>query len=306
MARRRSSNQDSLELLLDTICNTFGGVLFIAILVVLLLQQTGKAPASAQPASIRLSAVEMQTLTARIASVADELDRLRQNRDSQDALVRSFAPEEVKELLTTRSELTRQQESLESEIDRLLASNTRLAAQIENIEVENDDVRERHERARTRLITAKTRLEEDRKSRTREIRMPVVRDSGAKSEIALILRYGRLYVLHQYEKYGGRRGLNTDDFVVVAEKSDRLVVHPNPIAGVPLEDTQASREAIRNALRRFNAKEDYLAIVVRPDSYGAFQYLRDQAIELNFEYRLMPASSDDPFADRGGTGGPVQ
>ena len=42
MSRRRSRKQDSLELLLDTICNTFGGVLFIAILVVMLLQQTGR------------------------------------------------------------------------------------------------------------------------------------------------------------------------------------------------------------------------------------------------------------------------
>ena len=38
MRRRRPAENpaDSLELLLDTICNTFGGVLFIALLVALL------------------------------------------------------------------------------------------------------------------------------------------------------------------------------------------------------------------------------------------------------------------------------
>ena len=30
MGRRSSANESSLELLLDTICNTFGGVLFLA------------------------------------------------------------------------------------------------------------------------------------------------------------------------------------------------------------------------------------------------------------------------------------
>lgn len=41
--RRRTTSADSLELLLDTICNTFGGVLFIAILVVILLRMTGES-----------------------------------------------------------------------------------------------------------------------------------------------------------------------------------------------------------------------------------------------------------------------
>ena len=37
MSRKPNDDDGSLELLLDTICNTFGGVLFISILVILLL-----------------------------------------------------------------------------------------------------------------------------------------------------------------------------------------------------------------------------------------------------------------------------
>ena len=37
MSRKSSASSDSLDLLLDTICNTFGGVLFIAMLVIILL-----------------------------------------------------------------------------------------------------------------------------------------------------------------------------------------------------------------------------------------------------------------------------
>ena len=36
MSRRERANADSLELLLDTICNVFGGIIFIAIIVALL------------------------------------------------------------------------------------------------------------------------------------------------------------------------------------------------------------------------------------------------------------------------------
>ena len=46
MGRKRSS-EGSLDLLLDTITNTFGGVLFLAILVSLMLRHVGKASSQA-------------------------------------------------------------------------------------------------------------------------------------------------------------------------------------------------------------------------------------------------------------------
>ena len=43
MSRRKQQNDNgSLELLLDTICNTFGGILFISLLVVILLNTTSE------------------------------------------------------------------------------------------------------------------------------------------------------------------------------------------------------------------------------------------------------------------------
>ena len=102
MSRRRTRKQDSLELLLDTICNTFGGVLFIAILVVMLLQQTGGAPAIRAPAS----PVELQSLASHLGSVVSDLERLRQNRDSQQKVAQNFAPEAIRELLARRREVT--------------------------------------------------------------------------------------------------------------------------------------------------------------------------------------------------------
>ena len=39
--RRRRDQTDGLELFLDTICNTFGGIIFLAILVAILSQTQG-------------------------------------------------------------------------------------------------------------------------------------------------------------------------------------------------------------------------------------------------------------------------
>lgn len=305
MSRRRGVKQDSLELLLDTICNTFGGVLFIAILVVLLLQQTGKAPASAVAATMNLSPIELQALTTRLEAVDTELSRLKQNRASQDALIENFAPLEVRQLLEQRKESTARQDALQAEVDRLLAGNAALVDEVEAIQTDNSSVRSGLKDAKTRLTEARAKLAQERQARVQEVRLPVVRDAVMKSEIGLILRYGRLYVWHKYE-LGIRRGLNTDDFAIVESKPGYLVTHPIPTAGVPLDSSQESREAVRQVLSKFDPNRCYLAVVVRPDSFEVFQHLRDVAQDLRFDYRLIPVGTDDPMMDRGGEGGHVQ
>jgi len=305
MARRRAMKQDSLELLLDTICNTFGGVLFIAILVVLLLQQTGKAPASASTAVMTLSTTELQTLTTRFELVDAELSRLKQNRESQDALVESFAPLEVRQLVEQRNQSVTRQDALQAEVDGLLTSNAMLVTQVETIQADNSSVKSGLKDAKSRLAEIRSRLAQERQARVRELRLPVVRDAERKTEIGLTLRYNRLYVWHKFE-FGIRNGLNTDDFAVVETKPGYLYIHPIPTAGVPLNSSQQSRDAVRQVLSKFNPETNYLAVIVRPDSFDAFQYLRNIAQELNFEYRLIPVEVDTPVMDNTAVRGRVQ
>ena len=307
MSRRRIPKNDSLELLLDTICNTFGGVLFIAILVVLLLQQSGNNPVSATPAAVPVSAVEMGQMTARMQAVNDELAQLQLNRNSQDEIVQSFAPDTVRQLIADRRRATANQESLQADVDRLLSDNAALVTKVESLSVENAGVRVRLEQSRDRLQSIESELNRDRQSRVEDARLPVNRTDVHKAEVGLVLRYGRLYIWH---KYGGgandRLGLNTDEFVVISEEAGGLTTRPKPSAGTILDGSDSSNAAVGKTLRRFAPNECYFVVVARPDSYGVFRHLRDQIIELGFEYRLMPTATDDPVTDRGGKGGDVQ
>ncbi len=62
MSRRQMiSSDDSLELLLDTICNTFGAVIFISILASILAQNS--APESASPEETSAAIEETYTLS---------------------------------------------------------------------------------------------------------------------------------------------------------------------------------------------------------------------------------------------------
>ena len=304
MSRRSAAKQDSLELLLDTICNTFGGVLFIAILVVMLLQQTGQGISSPPP--ITVAPEKLHELSQQMTELATELTRLKANRESQVAIVDSFATEEVRDLIQRRRELTAQESEVQAKANELLAQNAKLAARVEADRAENAKVKQDLDVALREKQQTQTTLENDRKSRTTEARLPILRPPGARQEVGLVLRYGRLYLWHRYDQFHNRQGLNTEDFVSVGEEDGGLLTLPKPTGGILLDGSASSKDAIRRLLRQFDPRTCYLVPIVRPDSFAAFGQFRDLALELGFNYRLMPVETNSPVVDRGGSATGVQ
>ncbi|MDR2757102.1 MAG: hypothetical protein LBC20_15505, partial [Planctomycetaceae bacterium] len=78
---RRSSSQSSFELFLDTICNTFGGILFIAILIAIQIRQTEgiiEVPAeSASPEKIEALQQIFDNIVSEIESAKDIQETIR-------------------------------------------------------------------------------------------------------------------------------------------------------------------------------------------------------------------------------------
>lgn len=303
---RRTSQTDSLDLLLDTICNTFGGVLFIAILVVILLQLSGE-PQSA-PAQAPVSPDLYRQLQNRHSAAASELAELRKTAASRDTIISEFAPEEIRNLVQERREATAQRDELQAKLDDLTAGNLAAAEDIARTRTSNRELQKSLAEAREHRKTLERQIEELRNSRVRHMALPVARSNFGKGEVAVVVRYGRVYVWHRYGRFGLRLGLNTDDFVVIDEDevSGAIITQPKPTAGIPLDDTEVTQRNVRARLGSFSPDDTIIAVVVRPDSFGQFQYLRDTLIEMGFEYRLMPAAEGEAIVDRGGSGGKVQ
>src|SRR5215212_9991705 len=105
MSRRRRHQPDSLELLLDTMCNTFGGIIMIALLIALLSRDTDADPNATQTFRKQLEQLEQQTADA--ARLQKEL-----HKEPDTNVVKAVA------LLKERDELQRkiaeQQQIIES------------------------------------------------------------------------------------------------------------------------------------------------------------------------------------------------
>ncbi|MES2787977.1 MAG: hypothetical protein V4719_00035, partial [Planctomycetota bacterium] len=151
---------------------------------------------------------------------------------------------------------------------------------------------------------ARALLASEQQARVKEARLPLQRRTDHKREVSVILRYGRLYLWHDYDLTLYPIGLNLRDFVIISDEKEQLVTRPKPTAGIPLDDTPESRAAIDKLLGRFDPRRFYLSPIVRPDSYAAFQHFRSRALALGYEYRLLPAKAS--IYDRGGSGGLVQ
>lgn len=304
MRRRKQLRSDSLELLLDTICNTFGGILFIAILVIIMLQMSSNSQVhkTADAAEI----VEFQKLTTLLSQQNQELNRLQETLQSQEHTIEMMAASEASNLLAERTreshrrdELIRLRDRLEQEL-RLSRSNRT------KVEIDLLDVQRSLEQAHADVGALKRKLEEEKSERMTEMKTSTLRPSGSKSEVAVVLQYDRFYVWHNYDSYGNRRGVNTADFVILGENMLLIETTPNPVKGVAINESPESIKAIRHRLEGFRPAEKFLGVIVKPDSFDSFHVFRDTAIDLGFDYRLIPTESDSQIVDRGGTGGRVQ
>jgi len=303
MSRRKRQSESSLELLLDTICNTFGGVLFLSILIVVLLQMSGRSNSSTTAPDV--SSADLAALEQRHTEVSSALESLQAAAAEQRALADQFAKPENVRLLNDLRSLEDRRDSLRS---RRSASVSHIGQLQQRIEGTNADLRGLDAKLadlHLRVENAERSLKDEIAKRTTAAQLPR-QHATVKREVGILVRYGRLYLWHRYDGQGNRMGVNTDDMVVVKDHGSYLETTPKPFAGVPLDIATDQGNQIRLKLSIFDPRTVYVAVVIWDDSFEQFQSLKKVLIERGFEYRLMPISEGESVRDHGGTGRNVQ
>jgi len=123
----------SLELLLDTMCNTFGAIMFIAISLVIISQVTTKLVRDKEP--IKITEEYLEQLRGRVKALEDELVQ-EEKKMAEKALAAIGMPkdkkEKVEELLALRAENQRLVLDLSRQKDELKN------AKLESLQMEAD------------------------------------------------------------------------------------------------------------------------------------------------------------------------
>ncbi|MDD3470975.1 MAG: hypothetical protein PHE53_13515 [Thermoguttaceae bacterium] len=304
--RRRRQTGGSLELLLDTICNTFGGIVFLAMLVIVLLRSSDALPGLTGAKHSTARQLEMTQLRQQLAEVTSEIDAYEVTRQSAEQLQQTlFSPEEL-QAWQTLLQLRREKKTLTAEIARLDSSVKSLGTQADSLDAEQKSQAERLAELRRQLASLQEELVKLRQQHTIQTELPRLRLDEDKTSVVLVLRFGRVYFWHRPEMLRqGKNLLNLNDFVVVGETVDGIVTLPNPMAGFDLTQSTELTQ-LTDELKKFPQNKWYLSFCVWDDSFKSFRNLKNIAVQMGFTYQTTFGSLGGAIIDRGGQRAYVQ
>ena len=292
MSRRQMiSTDDSLELLLDTICNTFGAVIFISILASILAQNS--APDSASPEETT-AAIEETYIRQRELS---ELRRRQQTMESQlaqqEELIRRFSNEESVSLALQ------------------ILQDSQLQAKMSAQKTDAADAIEVTERERLQLERAmQERLKELNEAKSRQTEAAnnlrnIETDHGHTAEVRRVhettkfgftfaLDNGRLYSVHTSEDQNANDMdlmINRDDCEVL-EVGGVTTIRPLKTAGLPIRGIVSAQQDAKSKLAAVG-KLFVVRLFVAKDSFAEFLPVKEAMTELGLEYALEIMPGDD-------------
>ncbi len=307
MRRRTLAPKDSLDLLLDTMCNAFGGIVLMAILIALLIQDGGPGKVPAPPA--RREAAEAARKARELTALEAEIESLEEKREANRELI----------------DLVRRRNELEAAAAERRASgnlsNTQLNKRLGDLLGEKSAALDQLGRASASVATVKAELvdrqaelgqikgglEDFVASRVAETRPPELRDSSG-IQFSLILRYGEIYPLvhMQIDEAGEIEHVSDNE-----DSISRLGSMTSPVKGrgIDLSRDRTKLKGILEAIRRLNrAKADfpsekiYVAFFVYGDSFhliDPFRALVDEVGGIRSGWEPWPDDEPLGFSSEG-------
>ena len=298
MNLRRKMPPDSLYLLLDTLCNAFGGIILLAVLVVLL---TSKEKTQSSKA-----ADSQEMLQRRLAIAQTDLQKSQQLAASLKAKANDERFKQQVALLSTRKNLqdaiqqTRDTDAQNSkDIDtanavdpseRLKFLNAQLAAaQAHKVEAKNSlaAAEENTQRLKQRLADLERQVTAKLDELQRPLRLPKEHETG-KRVIYIIVRYGHIYLCRNFDL--SRNETDIDWTTTLTGET------AEPRRGMGI-DPKGSTAGLINFFKNMSDDSVYVAFCVYEDSFPAFIRAKQLASDSGLAYGWEPFQiSDGPVS----------
>jgi hypothetical protein len=284
-----AGDSDSLELLLDTLCNVFGGIVLIACLLAIIPRQ--KMP----PPLLPTHSATAEMIERRMIAASEEAIRLQSNIDR---LSKSADPR-LAELQARRDSLKKLQERLSSGIEErghqeLNEAEARALVARGNPEALEERLAElRLQKSKTEgihaIATEKIRFLEQRsnslseetsklaKGRVQAVRFPREREATA-SPFPIIIRYNAIYPMALGENMRRNPALER-----IPHAGDGFRAKPIPGRGIAHPNDDRDLHA---ALKAAADAKCYASLYLYPDSHGVFPDLRETLAKAGLSYGL--------------------
>lgn len=310
MRKLRSQSSDSLELLLDTLCNMFGGI----VLITCLLALQAETQSSTEPVPVSTGEATGQLIERRIAIAESELEGLKELLSASGSLddrsLRSLAAEKAElqrtlERLRTQKAATAAEKASQFPVDQgslvvgLRLEAKRLREQMVEIDTRKAATRQKEEDLSAIIKELDKRIDNEELARTESLRFPKERIQ-VKEPWNVIIGYGKIYpLLIDGKNYDG--GL-----IRVEIDKDSHCVEPRKDGGLTLG---RQTEHIKRLLSEAKAAGEYISVIVYPEdeSFSAFRQLKQLIHEVGVEYGVVVTRRNAPvrFSSEGASPPPL-
>ncbi len=285
------SADDSLELLLDTICNTFATVIFISMLASIMAQKSATSTASADQTA---QAIEETFARQReLSGLQQRQEVLQQQLAQQAELLQRFASTESVDLAM--------QIHQDSESQAKLASQKTKTAESIVLTEREKLLLEQNLRQLLEQVEAEQRSQQQTENNLRDLQTK----NGHTAEVRRVhetskfgftfaLDNGRLYSVHTSEDPNSdmmNLMLNRDECEIV-EIAGKTTIKPQPAAGLLLRGSVSAKNDARVKLNLVSKKYVVRLFVAR-DSFSEFLPVKEALTELGLEYALEIMAGDD-------------
>jgi hypothetical protein len=305
-------SDDSLDLLLDTLCNAFGGIILITLLIALMSQEAHDS--SLAPKSFR---TQVLLEDQRIAKIDGEIEiEESMTLALPDANV-SDSEEKAMALAREKAKLEKQREETNADISRFqrrLASiptnSTNLAKDLENRKRElternqaltgrNGQLRSAIEESRGVLNESNAAIGEAKRERTEHLRLPKEKKDKGKGYLWILVKHGKVYPCHHPDK---------EQMFTITESTTplgRKVYWHKPKMDQGF-DPSRHRASLAAYFRTVKPRTEYLAfrVFVTNDCFKAFNEAKRLATDMKIGYSWKPIDDVFGLTSVGESGGP--
>ncbi|MBI5366539.1 MAG: hypothetical protein HZA54_05850 [Planctomycetes bacterium] len=295
MRRRRCETPGSLELLLDTMCNCFGGILFISILLVLLLRNTATV-SSAEAAPTTAEQMEAERLRREILGLEAALavhEAARRADANRTELARSVrVPRLIQEYASAREKTADAQRELDRNRTALEGARARDAEIRAGARLREQGERE----LRAQIATLEAGLPTLRTAGQRTLRLPRLHRSS-KQNYWLLIRAGALHPCSELEAFA--RGEKAPHSSVTMTTIDNgLQFDAIAGSGQTIEKGFESSGHMAEVLRRLPPSRYSLHFAVYADSYSAFLQVVGLILKHGYSFNWFPMRGGEPLTVR--------
>lgn len=258
-------------MLLDTMCNTFGGVCFIALLVAILSAMLPKEASSQDADGVPDAAHLVED--ERASRLARQRDELRAAITTQEEILQSSTTN--KSVTVTEAELIGQIVDKDAAIRDLRQRLTAMEDELARLTTSTDYNKAEAERLRRLADQLRKELESAQFSRQRALRTPQEREMPGWRPVNAWFRQGRLHFLDNPDQ------VNVQETGYGEEREWRYTLRPG--TGCRVDAAFFAGAAYSDACRLLR-QQHYLRIYTDPDSFPDLCRLRDDLVKRGLRY----------------------